>query len=311
MGSVSRQSRKALLGKKLGMTQVFSEDGKWIPVTVLQAGPCAVLQIKTEEQDGYSSYQIGFDDRRKNAKRPQQVCFDNLGVNTKRFVREIPFIDPADILTGGAPAAPEPEEEPAEAEEAAVEEAEVEEAAPEAGGGEEASAEEEGDSGEGDSGEGDSGEDDSGEDDSGEDDAESAEEEAVEEEAADEPEPATEVNPGDIIGARVFEGVAMVDVRGVSKGRGFAGNVKRHGHSTGDKSHGGKSVRLVGSTGMHTDPGRVAPGKHGPGHYGNTNCKVLNLEVVEIDEVKNILLVKGAIPGPRGGYLYIEQSLSS
>ena len=296
MGSVSRQSRKALLGKKLGMTQVFSEDGKWIPVTVLQAGPCAVLQIKTEEQDGYSSYQIGFDDRRKNAKRPQQVCFDNLGVNTKRFVREIPFIAPADILTGGAPAAPEPEEEPAEAEEAAVEEAEVEEAAPEAGGGEEASAEEEGDSGE---------------DDSGEDDAESAEEEAVEEEAADEPEPATEVNPGDIIGARVFEGVAMVDGRGGSKGRGFAGNVKRHGHSTGDKSHGGKSVRLVGSTGMDTDPGRGPPGKHGPGHYGNTNCKVLNLEVVEIDEVKNILLVKGAIPGPRGGYLYIEQSLSS
>ena len=291
MGSASRQSRKALLGKKIGMTQIFSEDGKWIPVTVLQAGPCAVLQIKTEEQDGYSSYQIGFDDRRKNAKRPQQVCFDNLGVNTKRFVREIPFIDPADILTGGAPAAPESEEEPTEAEEAAVEESEVEEAAPEAEDGEEASAEEDGDA--------------------GQDDAESDEEEAVEEEAADEPEPATEVNPGDIIGARVFDGVARVDVRGVSKGRGFAGNVKRHGHSTGDKSHGGKSVRLVGSTGMHTDPGRVPPGKHGPGHYGNTNCKVLNLEVVEIDEVKNILLVKGAIPGPRGGYLYIEQSLSS
>ena len=102
-----------------------------------------------------------------------------------------------------------------------------------------------------------------------------------------------------------------MDVRGVSKGRGFAGNVKRHGHSTGDKSHGGKSVRLVGSTGMHTDPGRVPPGKDSPGHYGNINCKALNLEVVEIDEVKNILLVKGAIPGPRGGYLYIEQSLSS
>ena len=301
MGSASRQSRKALLGKKIGMTQIFSEDGKWIPVTVLQAGPCAVLQIKTEEQDGYSSYQIGFDDRRKNAKRPQQVCFDNLGVNTKRFVREIPFIDPADILTGGAPVAPEPEEEPAEAEEAVVEEAEVEEAAPEAEAedGEEASAEED---------------DDAGQDDAGQEDAESGEEEeeeAVEEEAADEPEPATEVNPGDVIGARVFDGVARVDVRGVSKGRGFAGNVKRHGHSTGDKSHGGKSVRLVGSTGMHTDPGRVPPGKHGPGHYGNVNCKVLNLEVVEIDEVKNILLVKGAIPGPRGGYLYIEQSLSS
>ena len=299
MGSASRQSRKALLGKKIGMTQIFSEDGKWIPVTVLQAGPCAVLQIKTEEQDGYSSYQIGFDDRRKNAKRPQQVCFDNLGVNTKRFVREIPFIDPADILTGGAPVVPEPEEEPAEAEEAVVEEAEVEEAAPEAEDGEEASAEED---------------DDAGQDDAGQEDAESGEEEeeeAVEEEAADEPEPATEVNPGDVIGARVFDGVARVDVRGVSKGRGFAGNVKRHGHSTGDKSHGGKSVRLVGSTGMHTDPGRVPPGKDSPGHYGNINCKMLNLEVVEIDEVKNILLVKGAIPGPRGGYLYIEQSLSS
>ena len=292
MGSASRQSRKALLGKKIGMTQIFSEDGKWIPVTVLQAGPCAVLQIKTEEQDGYSSYQIGFDDRRKNAKRPQQVCFDNLGVNTKRFVREIPFIDPADILTGGVPVAPEPEEESAEAEEAVVEEAEAEEAAPEAEDedGEEASEDEDGEE---------------------RDDAESGEEEAVEEEAADGPEPATEVTPGDIIGARVFEGVARVDVRGVSKGRGFAGNVKRHGHSTGDKSHGGKSVRLVGSTGMHTDPGRVPPGKDSPGHYGNINCKTLNLEVVEIDEVKNILLVKGAIPGPRGGYLYIEQSLSS
>ena len=277
------------------MTQIFSEDGKWIPVTVLQAGPCAVLQIKTEEQDGYSSYQIGFDDRRKNARRPQQVCFDNLGVNTKRFVREIPFIDPADILTGGVPVAPESEEAPAEAEEAAVEETEAEETAPEAD--EEASTDEGGEEQE--------------DDDTGQDDTEPGEEEAVEEEAADEPEPATEVNPGDIIGAGVFEGVARVDVRGVSKGRGFAGNVKRHGHSTGDKSHGGKHVRLVGSTGMHTDPGRVPPGKDSPGHYGNSNCKVLNLEVVEIDEVKNILLVKGAIPGPRGGYLYIEQSLSS
>tara|TARA_B100000809_G_scaffold130774_1_gene128603 strand:+ start:809 stop:1696 length:888 start_codon:yes stop_codon:yes gene_type:complete len=295
MGSVSRQSRKALLGKKVGMTQIFSEDGKWIPVTVLQAGPCAVLQIKTEEQDGYSSYQIGFDDRRKNARRPQQVCFDNLGVNTKRFVREIPFIDPADILTGGVPVAPESEEAPAEAEEAAVEETEAEETAPEAD--EEASTDEGGEEQE--------------DDDTGQDDTEPGEEEAVEEEAADEPEPATEVNPGDIIGAGVFEGVARVDVRGVSKGRGFAGNVKRHGHSTGDKSHGGKHVRLVGSTGMHTDPGRVPPGKDSPGHYGNSNCKVLNLEVVEIDEVKNLLLVKGAIPGSRGGYLYIEQSLSS
>ena len=117
MVSVSRKSRKALLGKKVGMTQIFSEEGKWVPITVLQAGPCAVLQIKTEELDGYSAYQVGFDDRRKDAKRPQQVCFDKLGVNTKHFVREIPFIDPADILTGAPSAAPaeEASEEVAEA----------------------------------------------------------------------------------------------------------------------------------------------------------------------------------------------------
>ena len=105
------------------MTQIFSEDGKWVPITVLQAGPCAVLQIKTEDQDGYSAYQVGFDDRRKDAKRPQQVCFDKLGVNTKHFVREIPFIDPADILTG-APSAAAVEEPAGEAEEAPEEEPE-------------------------------------------------------------------------------------------------------------------------------------------------------------------------------------------
>jgi len=117
------------------------------------------------------------------------------------------------------------------------------------------------------------------------------------------------VNLGDIIGVRVFEGVTRVDVSGVSKGRGFAGIIKRHGHSTGDKSHGGKSVRLVGSTGMHTDPGRVAKGKKGPGHFGNVACKTMNLEVVKLDQEKNLLLVKGAVPGSRGGYLYIEESL--
>ena len=289
MTSLSRQARKALLGKKVGMTQIFSEDGKWVPVTVLQAGPCAVLQIKTDDQDGYSSFQIGFDDRRKDAKRPQQVCFDKLGVNTKRFVREIPFIDPADILTGVpvAEEASEEVEEAAEIEETAVAD-ESDGAVEEVSGEGEDVAEESG--------------------------APEAEEEAEEEtveEAADEPEPATEVKPGDIIGVRVFEGVSKVDVRGVSKGRGFAGNVKRHGHSTGDNSHGGKSVRLVGSTGMHTDPGRVPKGKKGPGHYGNANRKIMNLEVVELDEVKNLLLVKGAVPGPRGSYLYIEESLSS
>lgn len=296
MASLSRQSRKSLLGKKVGMTQIFSEDGKWVPITVLQAGPCAVLQIKTEEQDGYSAFQVGFDDRRKDAKRPQQVCFDKLGVNTKYFVREIPFIDPADILSGvpGAVSAEEATEDPVEEPEDVVE-------------AEDPPADEKGEEGSEDSGEADSQE--AGEEQEAQE--ESVEDEAEPEEAGEEPEPATEVNPGDIIGVKVFDGVSRVDVSGVSKGRGFAGNVKRHGHSTGDKSHGGKSVRLVGSTGMHTDPGRVAKGKKGPGHFGNANCKVMNLEVVELDEEKNLLLVKGAVPGSRGGYLYIEESLLS
>ena len=293
MTSVSRQSRKALLGKKVGMTQIFSEDGKWIPITVLQAGPCAVLQIKTEELDGYSAYQVGFDDRRKDAKRPQQVCFDKLGVNTKHFIREIPFIDPADILTGAPSAAPA-EEAAGEAVEAPEEEPEeavaAEEASEDAQEADSAEAADEQDSEEAAEGE------------------PEAEEEPAEE-PEEEAEPATEVNLGDIIGVRVFEGVTRVDVSGVSKGRGFAGIIKRHGHSTGDKSHGGKSVRLVGSTGMHTDPGRVAKGKKGPGHFGNVACKTMNLEVVKLDQEKNLLLVKGAVPGSRGGYLYIEESL--
>ena len=293
MVSVSRKSRKVLLGKKVGMTQIFSEEGKWVPITVLQAGPCAVLQIKTEEQDGYSAYQVGFDDRRKDAKRPQQVCFDKLGINTKHFVREIPFIDPADILTG-APRAVAAEEAAEEVAEAPAEEPEEGAESEEAAVAEEAAE--------------DSQEADSADEGEEQDDQDKAEEEPEPEE---ELEPATEVNLGDLIGVKVFEGVARVDVSGVSKGRGFTGIVKRHGHSTGDKSHGGKSVRLVGSTGMHTDPGRVAKGKAGPGHYGNTACKTMNLEVVELDEEKNLLLVKGAVPGSRGGYLYIEESLGS
>ena len=100
-----------------------------------------------------------------------------------------------------------------------------------------------------------------------------------------------------------------VDIRGVTKGRGFAGTIKRHGFSTGDKSHGSKNTRDPGSTGMHTDPGRVFKGKKMAGHYGNTNCKTMKLSVVEIDEEDHLLVVKGAVPGPNGGYLYIEEGL--
>ncbi len=224
MASQTRQNKKSLLGKKVGMTRVFSEDGKHVPVTVIQAGPCTVLQVRTAEKDGYTAVQLAFDDVRKRRKKPQQAVYDKLGCAQKRLVREVPHVDPSDIQTDG-----------------------------EDGG---------------------------------------------------------EVAPGSTVNVSVFEGVARVDVGGVSKGRGFSGGVRRHGFSTGDESHGGKSVRLRGSTGMHTDPGRVLKGTKMPGQYGNKKCKVRNLDVVSIDPEENLLVVKGAVPGPNGGYLYIEESLS-
>ena len=243
MASPSRKTRKALLGKKVGMTQVFTEEGKMVPVTVLQAGPCAVLQVKTEAKDGYSAVQLGFDDRRKAARKPQQAHYDAIGVHNKYFVREVPFVDEGDVL--GDTGATDAEE-----------------------GGE----------------------------------SEASEEAAAEEEKGG-------VQPGALVGVGVFKETARVDVGGLSKGRGFAGTIKRHGFASGDKAHGSKNVREPGSTGMHTDPGRVIKGKKMPGQYGNVQRKVMNLEVVRVDEERNLLLVKGAVPGPNGGYLYIEESL--
>ncbi len=204
------------------MTQVFTEDGRRVPVTVIQAGPCTVLRVKTPESDGYAAVQLGFEAGRKAAKRPQQAYFDKIDVATQRFVREVPFVDSADVI---------------------------------------------GADGDG------------------------------------------EVAPGAQIGVTAFKEIEHVDVRGVTKGRGFTGTVKRHGFRTGDKSHGSKNVREPGSTGMHTDPGRVLKGKKMAGQHGNKNRKVRNLRVIRIDEEDQLLVVEGAVPGPRGGYLLIEESL--
>lgn len=106
-----------------------------------------------------------------------------------------------------------------------------------------------------------------------------------------------------------FKDVSSVDIRGVSKGRGFAGTIRRHHFAAGYKAHGSKNIREPGSTGMHTDPGRVLKGKRMPGRFGGVNCKAINLSVVEIDAEDQLLVVKGAVPGPIGGYLYIEESL--
>jgi large subunit ribosomal protein L3 len=263
MTSQSSKPRKAILGRKLGMTQVFEEDGRWVPVTVIEAGPCTVLQVKTEAKDGYPAVQLGFADRRKSAKWPQQAYLEKIGVSSKAFVREVPRVDAADLLPSGEGEAP-----------AAKGGREKEEQAAEDGGGNGAEAGEAGGAEEG--GEAAGGQ---------------------------------EIKPGARIGAGVFRGVTFVDVRGVTKGRGFQGVIRRYRFNAGPKSHGSKNIREPGSTGMHTDPARVLPGKRMPGHMGAVNRKMRNLRVVRLDEEQNLLIVKGSVPGPRGGYLYIEESL--
>jgi large subunit ribosomal protein L3 len=231
----SKKPRRALLGKKIGMTQAYSEGGERVPVTVIQAGPCSVLQVKTAKTDGYTAVQLGFDDTSKPRRRPQQAHLEKIGVSPKRFVREVPLADPG-AFTGKEEKAGEGEGEAA---------------------GEGSGA------------------------------------------------PA----PGAVLGVAVFKGVERVDVRGVTKGRGFQGVIRRYGFNAGPKSHGTKNIREPGSTGMHTDPGRVHKGKRMPGHMGSANRKARNLTVVGMDEEANLLVVKGAVPGPNGGYVYIEESL--
>lgn len=208
-----RRIRKSILGRKLGMSQVFDTEGAWVPVTLIEAGPCTVLQVKTDENDGYKALQVGFADSKKRARKPQDGLFQKLQTAPKKLVREIPpFAD-------------------------------------------------------------------------------------------------RELNAGDKFDLSVLEGVQRVDVSGDTKGRGFRSTIQRWNHHIGPKSHGSKSKRVVGSIGMHQDPGRVLPGKKMPGHYGDERVKVRNLDVVSIDLEQNLLIVKGAVPGAQGGFLYIEESL--
>ena len=207
--------KKAILATKVGMTQIFNEDGQLIPVTVLQAGPCVVTQVKTEENDGYASVQVGYGDiREKLVNKPMKGQFDKAGVSYKRFVREFRL-----------------------------------------------------------------------------DDCES-------------------LNVGDEIKADIFAAGDKVDVSGISKGKGFAGPMK-HGLHRGPMTHGSKSKRVSGSMGMCSNPGRVFKGKVLPGHMGVQKVTVQNLEVVKIDAEQNLILVKGAIPGNKGGLVTIRNSVKA
>ena len=208
--------KKAILATKVGMTQIFNEDGTLIPVTVLQAGPCVVTQVKTEENDGYASVQVGFGEiREKLVNKPETGHFKKAGVEVKRFVKEFKF------------------------------------------------------------------------------------------------ENAAEYEVGQEIKADIFAAGDKIDATAISKGKGFQGAIKRHGQSRGPMTHGSKYHRHAGSNGACSDPSRVFKGKGMPGQMGNVQVTVQNLEIVRVDTENNLLLVKGAVPGPKKSLVTIKETVKS
>ena len=208
--------KKAILATKVGMTQIFNEDGVLTPVTVLQAGPCVVTQVKTEENDGYSAVQVGFVDKKeKGINKPQKGHFDKAGVAPKRFVREFRF--------------------------------------------------------------------------------ENAEEYTV----------------GQEIKADIFAAGDKIDATATSKGKGYAGGIKRHGLKSGPSAHGSKYHRHAGSNGMASDPSKVFKRKKMPGQMGAERVTIQNLEIVKVDADQNIILVKGAVPGPKKSLVMLKESVKA
>ena len=207
---------KAILATKIGMTQIFNENGVLTPVTVLQAGPCAVTQVKTVENDGYAAVQVGFGDIRETlVNKPKKGHFAKAGVANKRFLKEFRFENAASYAVGQE------------------------------------------------------------------------------------------------IKADIFAAGDKVDVTGISKGKGFQGAIKRHGLSRGPMAHGSKHHRHAGSNGAATTPGRVFKGKHMPGQMGNVKITVQNLEVVKIDVDNNLILVRGAVPGPKKAMIMLKNTVKS
>lgn len=206
--------QKAILAKKLGMTQIFDETGKVIPVTVIEAGPNAVIQKKTVENDGYEAVQVGFVDLKdKKTNKPTKGHFAKAGVTPKKFIKEFRLDD------------------------------------------------------------------------------------------------VSALNVGDEIKADIFEAGEKVDVAGISKGKGYAGTIKRWGQHRGPMTHGSGYHRGPGSMGMCSDPGRVFKGKRLPGHMGVERVTIQNLAVVRVDAEKNIILIKGGLPGPKGGLLIVKNTV--
>ena len=209
--------KKAILAKKIGMTQIFNQEtGEMIPVTVLEAGPCTVTQVKTVENDGYSAIQVGFGEiREKLVNKPLKGQFAKAGVSVKRVLREF-RIEEAEGYTVGSE-----------------------------------------------------------------------------------------------IKADVFEVGDKVDVSGISKGKGYQGTIHRYGFHRGPMEHGSKYHRHAGSLGASSDPARVFKGKKLPGHMGSVRVTVQNLEVVRADAERNLLLIKGSVPGPKKAVVTIVNSVKA
>lgn len=204
---------KGLIGKKLGMTQIFDPDTKLtVPVTVLEVGPCSLIQIKNKERDGYVKAQLGYIEQKpQRVTKPLKGHFDKHGGTPFKVVREFDL-------------------------------------------------------------------------------------------------PSEDCKPGDVINASLFEGMDKVDVTGVVKGRGFQGVIKRFNGSRGPKTHGGHCYRIPGSIGQCSYPSKVFKGVKMPGHMGANNKTVQNLEVVKLDVEKNLLFIKGAVPGHKNGIVYVRQA---
>ena len=205
---------KTLLGKKIGMTQIFTESGEVIPVTVIEAGPVVVTQVKTAETDGYDGVQIGFEDQKAHrVNKPMTGHFEKAGVDLKKYLAEF------------------------------------------------------------------------------------------------RPEEGEAYEVGQVITVADFEEGSKLDITGTSKGKGTQGNIKRHGHHRGPMSHGSKHKRLAGALAGASYPGRVFKGNKAPGRMGRETVTVQNVVLVKVIEEKNLLLVKGAVPGGKGGLLKIRYAV--
>ena len=208
--------KKAIIGKKIGMTQIFDEKGKVIPVTAIEAGPCVVAQVKSVETDGYDAIQLGFGDiKESKVNRPIKGHFTKSKLTPKKYLREFRL----DSIEG--------------------------------------------------------------------------------------------IKVGDELKADTFVAGDKVDIQGTSKGKGFQGVIKRHGQSRGPMGHGSMYHRRPGSMGSTSTPGRVFKGKKLPGHMGRNTITIQNLEVVRVDLDKNVILVKGSVPGVNGAILKIKSSVKA